>query len=251
MAASYHQLGMVAQNRGRLEEAEDWYRKSLAIDEDLGNRPGMAGSYHQLGMIAQDRGRLEEAEDWYRKSLAIREDLGDRPGTADSYHQLGIVAQHQERLEEAEHWYRTSLAIRRPRNRPGMAASYHQLGNAAHPAWAAGGGRALVPQVPGHQRGPRESARHGEHLWQLGLLAEQRGQPRQALEWMVRCVTLFEQFPHPLTGPGPEHLARLTAQLGIGALEASWREVTGSPLPQAVRDYISSSRPGTGEQQRG
>ena len=71
MAASYHQLGMVAQDRGRLDEAEDWYARSLAIDEELGDRPGMATSYHQLGMVAQDRGRLDEAEDWYARSLAI------------------------------------------------------------------------------------------------------------------------------------------------------------------------------------
>ena len=30
-------------------------------------------SYHQLGRVAQDRGRLDEAEDWYKKSLAIIE----------------------------------------------------------------------------------------------------------------------------------------------------------------------------------
>ncbi len=33
-------------------------------------------------------------------------------------------------------------------------------------------------------------------------------------------------------------LARLTAELGIGTLETCWREVTGNPLPQAVRDYF-------------
>jgi hypothetical protein len=124
-------------------------------------------SYHQLGNVAYLRGRLEDAEDWQRKSLGIREGLGDRPGMASSYHQLG-------------------------------------------------------------------------------LLAEQRGQPRQALDWTVRCVTQFGQFPHPLTRPGPEHLARLTAQLGIDALEASWLEITGNSLPQAVRDYINSSRPAAG-----
>ena len=56
MATTYHQLGMTAQARGRLEEAGDWYRQSLTIEEELGNRPGMASSYHQLGMTAQDRG---------------------------------------------------------------------------------------------------------------------------------------------------------------------------------------------------
>ena len=79
IAVIYHQLGMTAQFRGQLEEADDWCRKSLAIFEELGNRPGMAGAYHQLGMTAQDRGRLDEADDWYRKSLAISEELGDRP----------------------------------------------------------------------------------------------------------------------------------------------------------------------------
>ena len=122
IAVTYHQLGMAAQERGgwrrpttgtaspwpstkisvtarygghlpsarqmasptggRLEEAENWYRKSLAISEELGDRPGMAITYHQLGIVAQDRGQLEEAEHWHRKSLAISEELGDRPGMA-------------------------------------------------------------------------------------------------------------------------------------------------------------------------
>ena len=42
-----------------MDEAEDWYRRSLNIEEELGNRPGMANTFHQLGMVAQDRGRLE------------------------------------------------------------------------------------------------------------------------------------------------------------------------------------------------
>lgn len=58
IAVSYHQLGMVAQLRGELDEAEQWYRKSLAIREQLNNQPGMASSYHQLGTAAQDRGEL-------------------------------------------------------------------------------------------------------------------------------------------------------------------------------------------------
>ncbi len=42
----------------------------------------MATSYHQLGMLAQLRGRLDEAEGWYKKSLAIFEALGDEPNKA-------------------------------------------------------------------------------------------------------------------------------------------------------------------------
>ena len=91
LAIAYHQLGIVAQHRGSYELAEDWYKKSLAIKEELGNRPHMASSYHQLGMVAQARGSYELAEDWYKKSLAILEELGNRPGMAKSYGQLGML----------------------------------------------------------------------------------------------------------------------------------------------------------------
>ncbi|GAA4199962.1 hypothetical protein GCM10023074_31170 [Microbispora amethystogenes] len=104
MASSYHQLGMVAQGRGRLDEAEDWYRKSLAISEEIGDRPSMASSYHQLGMVAQGRGRLDEAEDWYRKSLAISEEIDDRSSAATSYVTLGLLAEARNHLDEALHW---------------------------------------------------------------------------------------------------------------------------------------------------
>ena len=55
----------------------------------------LATCYHHLGMLAQDRGRPENAEDWYRKSLAISERLGDQSGIATCYQHLGILAQHR------------------------------------------------------------------------------------------------------------------------------------------------------------
>jgi Tetratricopeptide repeat len=59
--------------RGYLDEAERWHKKSLAIKERLDDQPRKATSYHQLGIVAQDLGRLYEAEGWLKKSLAIKE----------------------------------------------------------------------------------------------------------------------------------------------------------------------------------
>ncbi|HZG06076.1 MAG TPA: hypothetical protein VE546_21275, partial [Streptomyces sp.] len=70
-----------------------------------------------------------------------------------------------------------------------------------------------------------------------------REQPQEALTWMVRCVALFDQFPHPATGPGPDHLRRLTHTLGVEALERTWQAVTGAPLPPAVRQYVLTDPP--------
>jgi tetratricopeptide (TPR) repeat protein len=243
VAVLYHQLGMTAQDLGRLEEAEEWYHKSLAIKESLGNRPDMAGTYHQLGATVRRRGQLEEAEDWYRKSLTIDEELGNRPGMAITYHALGIATYLRNRLDEAEDWYRKSLTINQELgNRPGMAGTYHQLGITAQD-------RGRLDEAEDWYRKSltiKEELgnRPGTALTyaQLGLLAEDRGQVRQALDWNIRCVTLFGEFPSPLTGTGPTALARLTRKLGMPMLEEAWRQATGQPVPQAVRDYITSRR---------
>ena len=203
LATCYHQLGMVAQLRGRLDDAEDWYQKSLTIKDDLGDRPDMASSYHQLGIVAQLRRRLDDAEDWYQKSLTIADELGDRPGMATSYHQLGMVAQDRGRLDDAEDWYQKSLTILEELgDRPGMAMSFGQL----------------------------------------GLLAETVGRPQEALAWTVRCVSVFGEFPHPSTGPAPQHLARLTAALGVDVLRRCWLEVTGQEPPPAVISFIQPNQ---------
>jgi tetratricopeptide (TPR) repeat protein len=238
---TYHQLGIVAFDRGHLDDAEDAYRQALEIHEEIGNRPGIANTYHQLGIVAQGRGRLDDAEDWYRQSLMIKEVLGNRPGMASTYHQLGTVAQTRGRLDDAEDWYRRSLTINEALgNRPGMAMTYHELGRVAQAR-----GR-LDDAEDWYRRSLSINEELGNRpdlaktYGQLGLLAEARDEPTGALEWMVRCVALFDEFPHPATGPGPDHLARLTGVLGVGALEAAWLKVTGSPLPAAVREHVGA-----------
>jgi tetratricopeptide (TPR) repeat protein len=237
----YHQLGMTAQDRGRLNEAADWYRKSLATSEELGDRSGMALTYHQLGSTAQDRGRLDEAEDWYRKALTIEEELADRSSMAGTYHQLGSTAQDRGRLDEADGWYRKALTIKEELgDRPSMALTYHQLGMTAQ-------NRGRLDEADDWYR---KSLTIKEELGdrpgmartydQLGLLAEARAKARLALEWNIRCVTLFDQFPSPMTGTGPAALARLARQLGMPALEQTWQRITSRPVPQPVRDYLTS-----------
>jgi hypothetical protein len=144
---------------------------------------------------------MQEAADWHSKALAISEDIGDRLEMTVSYRRLGRIAQIQERLEEAEELYACSLAIdEEVGNRPGMAYS----------------------------------------LGQLSLIAERRNNFEQALDLIVRSVALFEEFPNPYIGPAPNQLARLTHQLGLHALSACWREVTGQRLPADIHDYVHS-----------
>ena len=239
MAISYGELGGVALQWSHLDEAEDWYRKSLAISQELASPRNIAYAFGGLGMVAQDREQLDEAEDWYRKSLTIHKDIGNEARVAEGYYRLGEVTRKREHLGEAEDWYRKSLAINQELdNRPGMASTFAGLGKVAQERG----------QLDEAEDWYRKSLAIGQELDNrpamaeafcgLGRLEEARDQLQQALQSMVKCVMLFEDFPHPATSAGSEYLAQLTARLGIRSLEECWQEITGRPLPQPVRDYV-------------
>ncbi|MES9520389.1 tetratricopeptide repeat protein [Streptomyces capoamus] len=195
-AAAYtHQLGMIAQARGDYRQAEERYRASLSIAEELGDRAGIASSYHQLGMIAQLRGDYRQAEERYRASLSIAEELGDRAGIASSSHQLGRLAQTRGDYQQAEEHYRASLAILEELgDRSGIATGYHQLGRLAQE-------RGDYHQAEEHYRasltikeelGDRSGIASSSH--QLGIIAQLRGDYRQAEVRYRASLTIAEEL---------------------------------------------------------
>ncbi|MHB9860959.1 tetratricopeptide repeat protein [Streptomyces sp. YIM S03343] len=213
-AAYIHQLGIIAQRRGDYQEAEERYRASLTIKEELGDRSGIAGSYHQLGMIAQRRGDYQQAEERYRASLTIKEELGDRSGIAGSYHQLGIIAQRRGDYQQAEERYRASLTIKEELgDRSGIAGSYHQLG--------------IIAQRRGDYQQAEERYRASltilEELGdrsgiansygQLGIIAQERGDYQQAEERYRASLTILEELGDR------SGIANSYGQLGIIAQE--------------------------------
>ena len=195
LALCYHDLGVVAEQRGRLNEAEDWIRRSLKIRKELGDQSAIAHSYHMLGSVAEERGRLAEAEEWIRRSLKIRKELGDQTAIADSCHMLGIITQGEGRLEDADQWYLRALKIRYELgDRPEMAASYHQLGSVAQERglledaedWYH---RSLtIEEQLGNMPGIATS------YYSLGVVAQVLGRLDAAEDWHRQSLTIEEQL---------------------------------------------------------
>ncbi len=55
------------------------YCKSLTLDEVLGRKESMASKYGNLGSLYKTRGDLNDAEEMYRKSLALFREIGAAP----------------------------------------------------------------------------------------------------------------------------------------------------------------------------
>lgn len=208
-AVTYDNLGTIALRRGELDVAEGWHLKSLAIREDLGDRPGTVVCYENLGIVAQERKRLDVAEEWYLKSLTIAEELRNPSGLSISYHQLGIVAQERERLDVAEEWYLKSLAIEEELgNRSGMAGSYHQLSTLAQRRGLldVSEGWCLKSLAIEEELGNLLGMASSYH--QLGRIAQRKGLLDIAEEWFLKALAIREEF-----GSGPD-MATSYGQMG-------------------------------------
>ena len=61
--------GYLSRARGDSTPPDAQYREALAIREELGDRSRIAASLRFVGNVAFDRGDLDGAEDWWRRSL--------------------------------------------------------------------------------------------------------------------------------------------------------------------------------------
>ena len=104
-------LGQVRRRQGRQEQAEELYRRALAID------PGLAHVHHNLGNLLRVRGRNADALPHFEEAIRLK------PNYADAHVNRGIALTALDRLDEAEKSYRRALHIQ-----PGSMAAVQGLG---------------------------------------------------------------------------------------------------------------------------
>jgi tetratricopeptide (TPR) repeat protein len=112
IASNLHHLGMIHQGQGRYEEAEKMYQDSLKINEEQGNKRGIAYTLGQLGTIHLDKGKYEEAIELYQQVKHLSEELGDKRSIAITLHNMGLIHEQQGRYEDAAKMYQDSLKIK-------------------------------------------------------------------------------------------------------------------------------------------
>ena len=191
-AISYHQLGMITQERGDFDSAEVWYQKSLAITEKQDNEHGAASTYHQLGRIAEERRHFDSAEAWYRKSLSIKEKQGNEHGAAITYHQLGMIAQERRDFNSAETWYRKSLAIEEKQgNEHGAAITYHQLGMIAQEQRDFDNAEAWYRKSLAIEEKQGNEHMAASTYGQVGIISGLGGHYEESGNWLIKSITSY------------------------------------------------------------
>jgi tetratricopeptide (TPR) repeat protein len=86
-------------------------QQSLKIQEELGNKGGIAAALHSLANVAYSQGNYSEAMRLYQQSLEIEEELGNKSGIASTLGQLGKLARAQGQVKEALRYSLKALTL--------------------------------------------------------------------------------------------------------------------------------------------
>jgi serine/threonine-protein kinase len=135
LAEVLNDMGVLLYRNGDLDEAERFYRESLAMNRKLfgGVHPEIATSLENVAMSLQDKGDLTAAEDMYRQSLAMRRELmgENHPDVARTLLNLASLQYDRGNTGEALANMREVLAIYRkvyPADHPETARVMNAIG---------------------------------------------------------------------------------------------------------------------------
>ncbi|PCH98897.1 MAG: hypothetical protein COB85_00935 [Bacteroidetes bacterium] len=129
VATLFNNIAHIYYHQGDIEEALEYYNMSLKILEEIGDKKSMAGSLNNIGQVHQNHGNVAEGFEYYFKSLKIREEIGDKNGEAQSLNNIGTIYYDQGDNERALEYHLKSLKIREEMGNKNMATSLYNIGD--------------------------------------------------------------------------------------------------------------------------
>jgi len=211
VAAVYHQMGVLEQHRWHLDDAEEWYQKSLVIIEKGEDEASTADDYYCIGQVKQHQRYYTEAKEWFSKALDVHQRLQDPEELVKDFRALGLASQFKFEYDEAESWYRRAQAIlEENRDEEMVVLVYHELGTVFHARYMFEEAESWYQQSLGlsHRLGLQSQMAVEFHY--LGLLAQARGLLYEmAQEWFELALEKREELGDP-RGAGDE-----CRQLGV------------------------------------
>ena len=194
-ASVYHYLGLIAQARYLHQQAEEWYRKSLNLNEILGNEAECADSYHQLGLLAQSRAAYDEAENCHRTALEIRERLGDEVESAGECYQLALVAEAGDQFQDAVEWFdRARMVYERMGDNSSAAAVYHRLGLIAQAHYDYEEATEWYQRALMAYEEMEDEDSGASDCYQLGVIAFNRYEYEEAEQWLRQSLGFYQHL---------------------------------------------------------
>jgi CHAT domain-containing protein/tetratricopeptide (TPR) repeat protein len=170
------------------------YEQALAIQREVGNRPGEGTILSNVGMVYQAQGRYGEAVMYYQQALAIARQVNNWTGEGTALSNLGAVYQAQGRYGEAVMYYQQALAIARQVNDgAGEAITLSNLGQVYEMQGRYGEALTHYQQALAIARKVGDRSQEGGTLNNLGSVYQAQGRYEEALTHYQQALAIARQ----------------------------------------------------------
>jgi predicted ATPase len=109
MAAALNKIGTCHWFLGDYGPARDYFERSMALNEKIGNLRGVAALLNNIGNIYQETAEYPKAKEHFERGLAIFEKLGDQRGVGILSSNIGLALTMMGDLDAALEYHRLSL----------------------------------------------------------------------------------------------------------------------------------------------
>jgi serine phosphatase RsbU (regulator of sigma subunit)/Tfp pilus assembly protein PilF len=104
-------MGNIFKEQGNYSKAIDYYFKALRIDEEFGNKAGVARHYGNLGTLYTMQEDNAKALDYFLKSLKMNEGLGFKEQISTNLGNIGLVYFAKKDYSTALNYYQRALKM--------------------------------------------------------------------------------------------------------------------------------------------
>ncbi|MDP2387031.1 MAG: tetratricopeptide repeat protein [Bacteroidota bacterium] len=130
LSVSYNNIGTIYQRQKLYEQAENYFRKSIAIDESTGDKIGLAHCYNNIGTIKEETNKYDEAIKNYEISIKLKQEAYDTAGMPSTLINMGVIRMNQNKFKESEEYFERALAMsKRANNMQDEALALINLGD--------------------------------------------------------------------------------------------------------------------------
>ena len=111
LAAALNNIGYVYDTQGYKSKGLEYYRRSLEIQEEIGDKKGISISLNNIGYAYSTQGDIPKGLEYYQRSLKIQEEIGDKEGIARSLKNIGYTHHTQGNISEGLLYYHRNHQI--------------------------------------------------------------------------------------------------------------------------------------------
>ncbi|MBN4081640.1 tetratricopeptide repeat protein, partial [bacterium AH-315-C07] len=111
IAAAFGNIGLIYSDQGDYSKALEYCYKALKMDEEMGLKSDMAMNLSNIGNFHSSQGDYSKGLEYYFKALKMNENLGNKNGIARELGNIGSICTQTGRFAEAEVYLDSALAM--------------------------------------------------------------------------------------------------------------------------------------------